>query len=88
MTTKFIGTKELRQNLFSISKEVGKGRTAYVVMNKNKPVFTMRPFLEEDVVLMPSKRLRQAIKEAEGDYAKGKLKGFTNTEDLLDHLNS
>jgi len=88
MTTKFIGTKELRQNLFTISKEVGTGRVAYVVMNKNKPVFTMRPFAEEDVVLMPSKRLRQSIKEAEEDYAKGRLKKFTSVEDLLDHLNS
>jgi len=86
MTTKFIGTKELRQNLFSISKEVGAGKAQYIVMNKNKPMFTMSPFKEDEVMLVPSKRLKRAIKDAEEEYAGGRLHAYTTVDDFLKSL--
>ncbi len=50
MTTKFIGVKDFRQNIAGYAKQAQKGKARLVVMNRNKPLFEVKPF-EEDVYL-------------------------------------
>jgi len=46
MNTKFIGIKDFRQNISDYSKQARKGNARFVIMNRNKPLFELKPFSE------------------------------------------
>ncbi len=43
MTTRFVGVKELRQNMAKITKEAEEKKQRLIVLRKNKPIFELRP---------------------------------------------
>lgn len=47
MNTKIIGIKDFRANISNYIDKARKGDKRYVVMNRNKPLFEIKPF-EED----------------------------------------
>lgn len=47
MTTKFIGIKEFRQNISAYVKKAQKRENRFVVMNRNSPLFEIKPFDED-----------------------------------------
>lgn len=51
MTTKFIGLKELRQNMAAVSAMAAKKKQRVIVLKKNVPVFELRPLSQDDVAL-------------------------------------
>ena len=54
MTTRFVGIKEFRQNMASISDAARKKRQRIIVMRKNKPLFELTPMIgDEDGVYTP-----------------------------------
>lgn len=48
MTTKFIGIKEFRQNISKLSKKTDQ---RLVVLNRNTPVFEVKPLTGQDITL-------------------------------------
>ena len=48
MTTKFIGVKEFRAGIATIAKKARKDNVRYIVMNRNKPLFEVKPFAEDE----------------------------------------
>ncbi len=70
MATKFIGMKELRQNMANIAKEAEKKKQRLIILRKNEPIFELRP-LSGDDALMES--LRRDIEEAQGDVELGNV---------------
>lgn len=67
MNTEFIGVKDFRKNISSFAKKALKGDTRFVIMNRNKPLFELKPFAED--VYLDS--LVLSIVEIEADVAKG-----------------
>lgn len=51
MTTKFVGLKELRQNMAAISNEALQKRQRLIVLKKNTPIFELNPLSAEDIAL-------------------------------------
>lgn len=49
MTTKFIGLKELRQNMAVISREAVRKRQRLIVLKKNVPIFELHPLSSKDI---------------------------------------
>ena len=47
MTTKLIGIKEFRQNISDFTKKARKGDARYIIMNRNKPLFELKPFKDD-----------------------------------------
>ena len=48
MVTKFVGTKELRQNMAKIKKDAQEKNERIIVLRKNKPIFEIRTISKED----------------------------------------
>lgn len=48
MTTKFIGIKDFRQNISDYVQRAQQGDARYIVMNRNKPLFEIKPFAEDE----------------------------------------
>ena len=48
MVTKFIGVKDFRQNMSEYAKKAQTNKVRLVVMNRNKPLFEITPFSEDD----------------------------------------
>jgi PHD/YefM family antitoxin component YafN of YafNO toxin-antitoxin module len=48
MNTKFIGIKDFRQNMAEYAKKAQSNKTRFIVMNRNKPMFEITPFEEEE----------------------------------------
>lgn len=67
MNTKFVGIKDFRQNISDYARQARKGGARFVVMNRNKPLFEIKPFAED--VYLDS--FVTSIIEAEADVAKG-----------------
>jgi len=44
MNTKIIGIKDFRSNISNYVEKARKGDKRYVVMNRNKPLFEIKPF--------------------------------------------
>lgn len=75
MTTKFIGLKELRQNMATVTREASKKRHRVIVLKKNRPLFELRPLSTDDTKLWTFHReLEQALE----DSRKGRT--YTTTE--------
>ncbi len=62
MTTKFIGLKELRQNMAEVSNEATRKNQRVIVLKKNAPIFELRPLSEEDVALWTFERDLEAAR--------------------------
>ncbi len=77
MTTKFIGVKELRQNMAKITKDAQKKNERIIVMRKNQPIFELRPLLGEDIY---KESFIKGIKEAISQVKKGEV---YSQEDIL-----
>ncbi len=56
MTTKFIGLKELRQNMSAVSQEAVHKRHRLIVLKKNVPIFELHPLSAKDVALWSFER--------------------------------
>lgn len=61
MTTKFVGVKELRQSMATITSNAKRKKQRIIVLKKNKPLFELRPLSEEDIALLTFDReIKQA----------------------------
>jgi antitoxin (DNA-binding transcriptional repressor) of toxin-antitoxin stability system len=69
MTTKFIGVKEFRANIAQYAKRAQSGKTRFVVMHRNKPLFEVKPFAENEGL----EAVFADILKAEEDVRKGRL---------------
>lgn len=79
MNTKFIGIKDFRQNIADYATRARKGDTRFVIMNRNKPLFELKPFAED--VYLDS--FVEEILQAEAEVAKG---SFVTHEELVKEL--
>lgn len=70
MTTKLIGIKKFRENISQIWKEAQKKEVQYIILYHSKPVFTLNPIREEDMVFQ---KLAQEIKEAREEVRRGEI---------------
>lgn len=70
MTTKFIGLKELRQNMARVSQEAHKKKERVIVLRKNRPLFELRPLSSEGALM---ETFRLDIKEAKKDARAGRV---------------
>ena len=80
MPTKFVGTKELRQNMAKIAKSALENKEKIIVLRKNKPIFELRPLSDEDSLL---ESFRIDIEEAQNDKKAGRVKSQVEVEKLL-----
>ena len=51
MATRFIGMKQLRQNMAKIAGEARKKNERLVVLRKNEPIFELRPLSRDSSLL-------------------------------------
>ena len=70
MTTKFIGIKELRQNMAKITEQARKNNQRLIVLRKNEPIFELRPLSKKDATL---ERLALDIQEGLEDVKAGRV---------------
>ena len=80
MTTKFIGVKEFRQNIAPLYKQAMKKNIRFIVINRNKPIFDIRPLSEDDATL---ESLAFQIQEARDDVKKKKTYTSKQARKLL-----
>jgi len=78
MTTKIIGIKEFRANISRYAQEAQKGEARYIIMNRNNPLFELKPF-DEDADF---EDIFTEIKKAEEDITKGRI--YTQEEILAE----
>jgi hypothetical protein len=76
MTTKIIGIKDFRANISKYATQAQKGIVRYVVMNRNKPLFEIKPFEINEGL----ENIFTEIVVAKEDIKKGRL--YTQ-EDIL-----
>lgn len=80
MMTKLIGIKEFRANVADYAKKAQKGNVKYIVMNRNKPLFEIKPFKKnsnlEDLLLAE-------LEEASADVRSGR---FYTEEEILEEF--
>jgi PHD/YefM family antitoxin component YafN of YafNO toxin-antitoxin module len=67
MNTKFIGIKDFRQNMAEYAKKAQSNKTRFIVMNRNKPMFEITPFEEEE----DYSSLYDSLMKAKADVAAG-----------------
>jgi hypothetical protein len=77
MTTKFIGTKELRQNMAKITKQAQKKNERIIVLRKNQPIFELRPLSGKSFY---TEKFIKDIEEARTQVRKGEV--YTQEEVL------
>jgi len=76
MNTKFIGVKDFRQNIANYAKKAQNKSTRFVVMNRNKPLFEIKPFADD--VYLDS--FVESVLEAEREVKKG---NFVTEEEII-----
>lgn len=76
MNTKFIGVKDFRQNMAEYAKKAQSKKTRFIVMNRNKPLFEIAPFEEEE----DYSSLYDSIMRAKADVAAG---NFYTQEEIM-----
>ncbi len=76
MTTKTIGIKEFRANISDVVTKAQKGNVRYIIMNRNRPLFEVRPFKTDATI----DSLLNDIIEARNDIKKGNI---YSQEDIL-----
>ena len=80
MATRFIGVKELRQNMAKISNRALKNKERLIVLRKNKPIFELKPFSESDTI---AESFRRDITEARHDGRDGRMYSQRDIEKKL-----
>ena len=80
MKTKFIGIKELRQNMAKVSSQAYKKNERLIVLRKNTPLFELRPLSSEDSL---AEIFRRDIEVAQQDVRDGKVYSQTETKKIL-----
>jgi hypothetical protein len=70
----FVGIKEFRQNIAQFAKTAREKKQRIVVMNRNKPLFEIKPFAEDEYL----DSFVQSVLEAERDIAAGNF--YTSAE--------
>ena len=80
MTTKFIGVKQLRQNMAKITKQAQKNNERLIVLRKNEPIFELRPLSKKDVTL---EKLMRDIQEGADDVRAGRVYSQDEVEDMF-----
>ena len=80
MTTRFVGIKELRQNMAKMANQALKKKERLIVLRKNVPVFELRPLSKQDATL---ERLLLDLQEAEDDVKAGRLHSQEEVEKML-----
>ena len=76
MTTKIIGIKDFRAHISKYASQAQKGTVRYIVMNRNKPLFEIKPFIKNEGL----ESIFAEIALAKEDIKKGKV--YTQ-EDIL-----
>ena len=79
MNTKFIGIKDFRQNISDYAKRARKESVRFVIMNRNKPLFELKPFAEDTTL----DSFVSEVLTAEKDVAKG---NFHTQEEIMKEL--
>ena len=79
MNTKFIGVKEFRQNISEYAKKARQSKSRFVIMNRSKPLFEIKPFAD-DVYL---DTFVSDVLAAEADVAAG---NFHTQEEVMKEL--
>ena len=67
MNTKFIGVKDFRQNISDYAKRARKSDVRYIVMNRNKPLFEIKAFADDEYLDI----FVADVLKAEADVARG-----------------
>jgi hypothetical protein len=80
MNTKFIGMKELRQNMAKITGEAQKKNQRIIVLRKNEPIFELRPLGSGDKLM---ESFAREIEEAREDVRKGRVYTQSEVEKML-----
>ena len=80
MATRFVGTKELRQDMAQITKKAQKNNERIIVLRKNKPIFELRPLSDEDSLV---ESFRKDIEEALLEKKNRKVKSQAQVEKML-----
>lgn len=80
MTTKFIGLKELRHNMATISKAAAKKKQRVIVLKKNTPLFELRPLSEDDIALWT---FEHELNEARASVRKGNVHSTNEVRAML-----
>ena len=80
MTTKFIGMKELRQNMSKITKEAEKKNERLIILRKNKPVFELRPLSPQGLI---TETFLRGIEEGLADAKAGRVYSQKQIEKML-----
>lgn len=80
MVTKFIGLKELRQNMARISREAHKNNQRVIVLRKNHPLFELRPLSFGDAL---TETFRLDIGEAKKDARAGRVHSQREVEKIF-----
>lgn len=70
MVTKLVGVKEFRQNIAAYYKKSIKNNWRFLVMNRNRPIFEVRPISGKDITL---EKLQADIAKARDDYKQGRF---------------
>jgi len=73
MTTKFVGTKELRQNMAKITRNAQKKNERIIVLRKNQPIFELRPLSPKGIF---QESFIKSIEKAKEDVKKGRVYDF------------
>ena len=80
MKTRFIRTKELRQNMAEITKYAEEKRERLIAMRKNKPIFELRPLSTSDALV---ESFRRDIEEAKDNIKSKDIYTQTEVEKIL-----
>ena len=80
MTTKFIGVKEFRQNIAKIAKNSKQNNQRLVILNRNIPIFEVRPLSRKDFTL---ESLALGIQQGLDDAKAGRVYSQTQIESML-----
>ncbi len=80
MVTKLIGVKDFRQNLASYHQRAVKNKWRYIVLNRNKPMFEVRPLSHKEMVL---EQLAKDVAEARKSIAEGRTYSSKEVRSLL-----
>ena len=69
MVTKLVGVREFRQNIASYYRKSIKNDWRFLIMNRNQPIFEVRPISGKNVTL---EKLYADITKARDDYKQGR----------------
>ncbi len=70
MQTQFVGLKEFRQNISTLTKKAQSKNLRYIVLLRNEPVLDVRPLKKSDQTL---EKLAWSIEEARQQAREGKV---------------